>query len=446
MLSGLAEFVDHHSIHLYTGCADHYATVFQSHHAERAIRICAALIERVRYAQRIAHPIAHRVRRVERVVPDAEPRGPRGRRRGALHPHRRARRGRLPERVHPALPGRPRSPTSPSSSTRSPRSSRARAGSSCRRSTIPCGSTPSTRGRSRLDVHVSGETYDGPVVEDPSGRVHHVADLGPFTLLDATATCDADGGALTVAVVNRDRDRAHAATHRPGRRRRRAGRGAGRGQRAGRRRAQRLRRPRAGRRDRAPPRRGRPAHRARLPRPLGERAPAAPGPLTAARGGALARPAFASSRHVQRATGRGEPVACPPRGRFTAKMVPAVADGPIISPSPSWIVFHAPAWARSCCWRVLALGGCFLMSLGRDAEPAVAGPAPYVEGCQACHASPVVAQLRAERPQRQGHPLRAVPHAGRTSGLRRARARRKVRRLPPPAVRADRGQQALRRP
>src|SRR5438270_6249180 len=31
--------------------------LFQSHQAERAIRICAALIERVRYAQRIAHPI-----------------------------------------------------------------------------------------------------------------------------------------------------------------------------------------------------------------------------------------------------------------------------------------------------------------------------------------------------------------------------------------------------
>jgi hypothetical protein len=40
----------------------------------------------------------------------------------------------------------------------------------------------------------------------------------------------------------------------------------------------------------------------------------------------------------------------------------------------------------------LGLSGCFLMSLGRDAEPVVSGPAPYVEGCQTCHASPVVAQ------------------------------------------------------
>src|SRR3989449_118745 len=56
-LGGLAELIDFHSIHLYTGGPDHYATVFQSHQAERAIRICSALIERVRHAQRIAHPI-----------------------------------------------------------------------------------------------------------------------------------------------------------------------------------------------------------------------------------------------------------------------------------------------------------------------------------------------------------------------------------------------------
>ena len=49
--------IDWYSIHLYTGQADHYTTVFQSHQAERAIRICAALIERARYAQQLSHPI-----------------------------------------------------------------------------------------------------------------------------------------------------------------------------------------------------------------------------------------------------------------------------------------------------------------------------------------------------------------------------------------------------
>jgi alpha-L-arabinofuranosidase len=36
-----------------------------------------------------------------------------------------------------------------------------------------------------------------------------VADLGPFSLLDAIATCDAGAGTLTLAVVNRDKDQSH---------------------------------------------------------------------------------------------------------------------------------------------------------------------------------------------------------------------------------------------
>jgi len=57
VLEGLAPVIDYHSIHLYTGHPDHYTTVFQSHEAERAVRICEALIERVRHTQRLAHPI-----------------------------------------------------------------------------------------------------------------------------------------------------------------------------------------------------------------------------------------------------------------------------------------------------------------------------------------------------------------------------------------------------
>src|SRR5438552_10370678 len=57
VLEGLAPIVDYHSIHLYTGQPDHYANVFQSHQAERAVRICSALIEQVRLTQRTAHPI-----------------------------------------------------------------------------------------------------------------------------------------------------------------------------------------------------------------------------------------------------------------------------------------------------------------------------------------------------------------------------------------------------
>jgi alpha-N-arabinofuranosidase len=64
-----------------------------------------------------------------------------------------------------------------------------------------------------LDVHVDGPRHDLPpdLEERTFGRVHHVADLGPFPLLDVTATCDEAGRELTIGVVNRDRDQHHAA-------------------------------------------------------------------------------------------------------------------------------------------------------------------------------------------------------------------------------------------
>jgi alpha-N-arabinofuranosidase len=57
VIQGLAPVIDYYSIHLYTGQPDHYANVFSAHQAERAVRLCGALLERVRHTQRIAHPI-----------------------------------------------------------------------------------------------------------------------------------------------------------------------------------------------------------------------------------------------------------------------------------------------------------------------------------------------------------------------------------------------------
>ena len=57
VISGLAEFVRWHSIHLYTGSDDYWANVLAPHQAERAMRVTAALIEKARYQQKIGHPI-----------------------------------------------------------------------------------------------------------------------------------------------------------------------------------------------------------------------------------------------------------------------------------------------------------------------------------------------------------------------------------------------------
>jgi alpha-N-arabinofuranosidase len=61
-----------------------------------------------------------------------------------------------------------------------------------------------------LDVAVDGEQYalaPGQETDAGGGRVHHVADLGPFALIDAAASVDEGGRALSIALVNRDRDR-----------------------------------------------------------------------------------------------------------------------------------------------------------------------------------------------------------------------------------------------
>ena len=219
VLGGLAEMVDHHSIHLYTGCDDHYATVFQSHHAERAIRICAALIERVRYAQRVAHPIhiafdewnvwwrtrshADRVGGVEERYTLTDALAVAGYLNGFIRHCREVRIANFAQLVNAIAPVF----TSPT-------------GLFLQTIYHPLRLYAEHTRELALDVHVEGETYDLPALQEVRaatagalpGRLHHVADLGPFTLLDASATCDTAGRELTVAVVNRDRDRDHAAT------------------------------------------------------------------------------------------------------------------------------------------------------------------------------------------------------------------------------------------
>jgi alpha-N-arabinofuranosidase len=56
-----------------------------------------------------------------------------------------------------------------------------------------------------LDAYVECETYD--LSTEASSWPHRVADLGPFDLLDVSATCDAEGRDLTLVVINRDPER-----------------------------------------------------------------------------------------------------------------------------------------------------------------------------------------------------------------------------------------------
>src|SRR5262245_44610097 len=212
VLDGLAELVDFHSIHLYTGNADHYATVMQSHQAERAVRICAALIERVRHRKQIAHRIhiafdewnvwwrtrSHqdRVGGVEERYTLTDALAVATYLNGFLRHCRTVRMANFAQLVNAIAP-----------IFTSPR------GLFLQAIYHPLRLYAEHTQEVALDVHVESETYTLPPRQETEafGRVHHVADLGPFALLDATATCDAAGRALTLAVINRDRERPHAA-------------------------------------------------------------------------------------------------------------------------------------------------------------------------------------------------------------------------------------------
>ena len=211
VIEGLADLVDFHSIHIYTGSDDYYTNVFHPHQADRALRICEAVIERVRYAQRIDHPI--HIAYDEWNVWYRE-RSPEARRAGLeerynladaiavatflnvfirhCHSVRIANLAQMVNVIAPIV-------TSPQ-------------GIFLQTIYHPFRLYAEHTREIALDVGVECETYAFPAEgEEVSARPHRVADLGPFALLDVAATCDVEGREICLAVVNRDRDRSLAA-------------------------------------------------------------------------------------------------------------------------------------------------------------------------------------------------------------------------------------------
>jgi alpha-N-arabinofuranosidase len=213
VLEGLASLVDFHSLHLYTGHSDYYVNVFQPHQAERAVRICERSIERVRYNQRIAHPIYiafdewnvwYRTRTHEDRVAGIEERYNLA---DALAVAtylnifirycrivRIANFAQLVNAIAPIFTNKQ--------------------GLFLQTIYHPLRLYAEHTREIALDVHVDCETYDLPPAQEEGGigRRYHVADLGPFKLLDAVATCDPTGRKVTLAVVNRDKGREHRVT------------------------------------------------------------------------------------------------------------------------------------------------------------------------------------------------------------------------------------------
>ena len=201
VISGLAEFVRWHSVHIYTGSDDYWSNVLAPHQAERAMRVTAALIEKTRFQQKIDHPI--HIAYDEWNVWFRERDGRTGLEErytlgdalavgtylhGFVRHAQTVRMANLAQLVNVIAP----IVTSPD-------------GLFLQSIYHPLRLFADHLGSSALDVHVDSETHDHADSREPDPWPNRVGDLGPFPVLDAVATRSA-AGELMVSVVNRSPD------------------------------------------------------------------------------------------------------------------------------------------------------------------------------------------------------------------------------------------------
>jgi len=198
VLDGLAPYVTWHSLHLYTGSEDYWRNVFMPHQAERAIRTCRTLIERARYLQSVEHEIHIAFDEWNqwfryRIKPDHEERYSLS---DALAVTtwlnifirncdivRMANLAQMVNVIAPVVTNRE--------------------GLFLQTIYHPLRLYSEHMQGTALDVHVDSPVRD-VTDEETGGAGHKVADLGPFGLLDAVATCRDDQHELVLAVNNRD--------------------------------------------------------------------------------------------------------------------------------------------------------------------------------------------------------------------------------------------------
>jgi alpha-L-arabinofuranosidase len=203
VITGLAEFVRWHSIHIYTGSDDYWADILAPHQAERAMRITAALIEKARYQQKISHPV--HIAYDEWNVWFRERDGPAGLEERytladalavATYLHAFTRHGQTVKMANLAQLVNAIAPivTSPE-------------GLFLQSIYHPLRLFADHLGTSALDVHTDSATHELVDSEQPDPWPYQIGDLGPFPVLDAVATLSA-GGKLMISVVNRSPDTA----------------------------------------------------------------------------------------------------------------------------------------------------------------------------------------------------------------------------------------------
>jgi alpha-L-arabinofuranosidase len=202
VIPGLAEFVRWHSIHIYTGSDDYWTDVLAPHQAERAVRIAAALIEKARYNQRIAHPIyiaydewnvwfreREGIDGLEERYSLADALAVTTYLHGFVRNAKVVKMANLAQLVNVIAP----IVTSPD-------------GLFLQSIYHPLRLFADHLGTAAVDVDVECDRHELTEASLPDPWPHRVADLGPFPVLDVVATVRGPGGQLMISVVNRSPD------------------------------------------------------------------------------------------------------------------------------------------------------------------------------------------------------------------------------------------------
>jgi alpha-N-arabinofuranosidase len=207
VIDGLAGLVDYHSIHIYTGSDDYWTNVLQPHQAERAIAATAALIDRTAYIQDLARKpaIAYDEWNVwYRTVPETTGTVDLAERYTFddalavgtylnifVRNCARVRMANLAQLVNAIAPIVTTDEAAAVQPIYYPFLLHAQAALDA-----------------AADVHVAGPVISPELPPGASRWPHRIADLGPFTLVDAAASVSADRAAVAVTLVNRSPDAA----------------------------------------------------------------------------------------------------------------------------------------------------------------------------------------------------------------------------------------------
>jgi len=209
VLEGHARYIDFHSIHIYTCSSDYYSNVLAPHQAERAIEICQALIERVRYTQRIEHPVSiaydewnvwFRTQNdthpgLEEVYALSDALAVATYLNGFIRHCRSVSIANYAQLVNVIAP-----------------IFTSKQGMFLQTIYYPLYLYREYMREVALDVYADSEPLPFNAETESSTWPHRVADRGPFPALDVTATCDAAGRDLVLACVNRNQEQSIATT------------------------------------------------------------------------------------------------------------------------------------------------------------------------------------------------------------------------------------------